>query len=1388
MTVVRTRFTLENAEWMAGMSRMDAQLDRFESRATRAGDALDFTKRIAGIAGMSLALDGLYNSMGRAIDRFNVLEGLDKGRLFFNANTQTEALKRGLSDLAIQASVTEQAIRFISADANLNPQQYTQMGQAARGFMLAGETKSIEEGIHALELYITGSQSRMLHRLGVGVATPYAYRQYAEQIGVNQRDLTGAQMMQARVNELFSNPGFTNTASFGQQAQSTGMQQFDAMFKNTKDSYIRSIAGAVEELATSVMHLNRETMGSDPNALMRRTDAIGRNLAEASPVALGLMSAGYSFAGRSGQNIQLQQLVAQFQGGVGPADTARMMAERQAEVSSLRLIETQQRYAGMFTRGPGGVSTPDPRILGPAGGVLRFDQWAPGASATLGRDRDALAASQAQRAYRDQVMATGRAQDQLASSSRAMWNVMGAQVGLAVLVSGWTAYTRALQDAEHATKNMQAIGKQGVSGGITLGQAQTGGASAAGLRALAEQNGLSGSYLDQFESFANQNPASPDLPSKFNELLLQQGQANVPDPSFWTQTLWGIGVPKPLDWSGSEEAALQVQGFKDAMAKEIAGRAALAKIGVTDDESIENYQALLGKIGNVQRFGDLRAQAAAAAGYTPEIPYYEQTQRQIDQMAMGYDLSRVSGAERSSIEAMQGAAIEREIFYQQQEKVREQEKETDQIKKRIAQNDREAQVRLEMAQQQDQMLGANKGLLDETNEHREKMRRDQQIVDQVIDLRAQGREDLINELGLNQQYQSSLQALTDAQIDFTKELQQAVLEIRRNATGMLDSAAATVGSVLGAQTDIATGLAGDNRYLAGGTALLGQFRGVGLSTAKYGLNQQLLDAAKSGQVTGNPLIDQALSSLPQNPVERGAYLNSLQDQQYKDADSIRRELGSVISGYLGLQTSLQNVPFEQRAMGEAFLSSQTAAEISRLLPFGFADAQRMGVLTPELMAGINKVLPGTFSSGMNGPGLAGQFGDQISSIGMQRSEVAQSNYDLKESIDALKSSIDALNLTSQGIPTAPPWQGPLAPGTGNASTWGFPVAGSPAGPLPPAFANQPGMITGSVSALTASGGLTIPGQGASMFSGPMPPAIGPMGWEQLAVFAKAQGFNVTSTTGGRHNKGSKHYQGLAVDVGVNGKSNAEIEAFMEAAAEAGIKVVDERTRPRGQAVWGGAHLHLEGGRATGNIAVNGGPNMSPVDAQRAYDSSLAAMRKHLDDAPPGNDASDAVLSGREERWAQLVKNAEVAFLNLEKSKAGSMAAVGGGWADTSQQGFREHGAPFSGPMPVYVVNMPGAAGAAAGGFAGAAGRVRQREFGRGAGVAEGLSAFYSGMAPSASNFFGGMAGEADFTFGGLADYEDYGSSQYGEFGGYSDGGVWNSDPRGATAVRNKPDS
>jgi hypothetical protein len=78
----------------------------------------------------------------------------------------------------------------------------------------------------------------------------------------------------------------------------------------------------------------------------------------------------------------------------------------------------------------------------------------------------------------------------------------------------------------------------------------------------------------------------------------------------------------------------------------------------------------------------------------------------------------------------------------------------------------------------------------------------------------------------------------------------------------------------------------------------------------------------------------------------------------------------------------------------------------------------------------------------------------------------------------------------------------------------------------------------------------------------------------LFFFATSRGFTVTAGKELGHNPGSLHGLGLATDVRTRGMTPLEVSAFMATAEAKGIAVRDERTRPSGQKVWSGPHLHL----------------------------------------------------------------------------------------------------------------------------------------------------------------------------------------------------------------------
>lgn len=80
---------------------------------------------------------------------------------------------------------------------------------------------------------------------------------------------------------------------------------------------------------------------------------------------------------------------------------------------------------------------------------------------------------------------------------------------------------------------------------------------------------------------------------------------------------------------------------------------------------------------------------------------------------------------------------------------------------------------------------------------------------------------------------------------------------------------------------------------------------------------------------------------------------------------------------------------------------------------------------------------------------------------------------------------------------------------------------------------------------------------------------------RLKSFARAYNFKVTSGSGDSHNTGSLHPLNRAIDVRTRDKTEAQVATFKRACKAANYRVLDERTRPPGQQVWGGPHLHVE---------------------------------------------------------------------------------------------------------------------------------------------------------------------------------------------------------------------
>lgn len=87
--------------------------------------------------------------------------------------------------------------------------------------------------------------------------------------------------------------------------------------------------------------------------------------------------------------------------------------------------------------------------------------------------------------------------------------------------------------------------------------------------------------------------------------------------------------------------------------------------------------------------------------------------------------------------------------------------------------------------------------------------------------------------------------------------------------------------------------------------------------------------------------------------------------------------------------------------------------------------------------------------------------------------------------------------------------------------------------------------------------------------------------QRLIAFLNRNGLKCTSARDGKHNPGSKHPKGEAIDfsvrVLVGGKKfpKGYWEHLERDAHEHDLTLLDERTRPPGQVVWRGSHGHCQ---------------------------------------------------------------------------------------------------------------------------------------------------------------------------------------------------------------------
>lgn len=184
-----------------------------------------------------------------------------------------------------------------------------------------------------------------------------------------------------------------------------------------------------------------------------------------------------------------------------------------------------------------------------------------------------------------------------------------------------------------------------------------------------------------------------------------------------------------------------------------------------------------------------------------------------------------------------------------------------------------------------------------------------------------------------------------------------------------------------------------------------------------------------------------------------------------------------------------------------------------------------------------------------------------------------------------------------------------------------------------------------------------------------PPGVNPT----LVDFANTQKLPIGSTTSGRHNRGSKHYSGNAIDIKGSGQfSNEQVSQLSTQAADYGLKVRDERARPKGQAVWGGPHIHIETNEQdpySGIVDVAGGkPAQSNTDPYAdVIKAAGAAPASTPQSAPPILKAPVGGVSDQDREWHLAMTPQEYGSLSKRQRATADQVARQGRNSDTQKR-------------------------------------------------------------------------------------------------------------------------
>lgn len=1110
MTIVETRFTSDVASMLQGLDQIDARINRMEMGAQRLQGTFDrafsFATLATGVGIMVAGTERLVQNLDQVIARFNVLQGLDRAGLFFNTSRQVESLMRGLGDIGVRSEAQSQVARLMSAETPLDLRQIEMMGQVARGFMLGGETRSIQEGLHAQELYWTGGQSRMLHRLGIGVDTAYGYRQYAQQHGMRLADMSGEDRMQARVDEFFRAASAYNTAGFGADTGSTSLQQIQAFASNTRDSYVRSLAGGIEMLAKSLGDIQR----LDPNR-------IGEVLATVQPLAIGggvIASTGMAFGSRIAP---LQMQMPHLRGQLDVASVKLSLAQENASAANLREQAAREAYRvsrlrDSWVRGEDDVILPLEQTsryqnnqaeilrhqrnvelyksdeaahglagavarerdiqnsyqraiargnqlgaIGPSGELLDFEQTGAGASAMRGARGARVAAETAaasQRALQAEVEAANRS---IASQNRMMATFIGFEAGIALVTAAWTAYSNAVQGAERAQLDFLTKSKGIGEGAADVVNMQQAGATPQMIRAELERGGMDQAGINTVLAQISRGGSQDDIAKAYARAVTEQGrdqwigaESRGIAADSWLKmaasllpggggiTGFGAGIAGVL---GSRDRASGLYdkwiGGSISTAPADLQRALELQRKVEEIEADAKFEQLQGRIADTQAMGGRFTQAAG--GFSPRTSYAEQYQRQVDRMILGFDPSKLRGAELGRYEGLRDDAISREI-------ARDKEEEQRRIRAGIEAYDKESRARLQVASLQDQALGAGAKLLAETNTEAAQRANASQLISVYENALQEGNTALVAEIEARGDLRGAIRRQAVASLNLTRQMEETVSSLRQQIPGMYGGAAADIQAQIGAQTSIEQGLYSNNPFMSRFMSIRGQALSLMPQIGQYEQQQALVEAmtaVSKGQDAGSVLtrfgLPDGLSSFLLDFGKKDAFAQSQAIASQRAANwQLQRQLVTGLGGFGGDLLSFRNSlnppgGLDQQYRGavnefyRSGLIEDFAPDIGALLGYGEGE----GLLNPASVGKVRGAFGGKLPTG--------DVNSMVARAKTGVDAVVDQQAVLVLSLKDLQASVDRLTTTLGGTPPT------ASPGQTSGEGWGATVGAAAAG-------------------------------------------------------------------------------------------------------------------------------------------------------------------------------------------------------------------------------------------------------------------------------------------------------------------------------------------------------